>query len=198
VRALDPAGRRAACAARRLSALLLFALAASCGGDDPPAASAPPASVPADPGPTSGFFPSERVTVRFGDGAEVRAEVAVTAPQLARGLMYRERLGTDEGMLFLQQILDSDGFYMKNTLIPLSIAYMRRTANRTFQVLSILDMQPCPPETAKCPDYPPGTYYDAALEVNEGWFDRNGVKPGAVAEVEGPIPNPFDLATPTP
>jgi uncharacterized protein len=184
---------------RRALALLLVVLAASCGGGAkaPPAVTAAP--VPSDTSAGSGFFPSERVTVRFGGRAEaVRAEVAVTAAQLARGLMYRKALGEDEGMLFLQQILTSDGFYMKNTLIPLSIAYMRRTANRTYQVMAILDMEPCPAETVKCPTYPPGTYYDTALEMNKGWFERNDVRPGATAEVDGPIPNPFDIPSPTP
>ena len=183
---------------RAVALFAIVVLGTSCGGGSkaPPAVTA--ATVPSDTSAGSGFFPSERVTVRFGQGAEVRAEVAVTAPQLARGLMYREKLGTDDGMLFLQQILSSDGFYMKNTLIPLSIAYMRRAADRTYQVMAILDMEPCPAATVKCPTYPPGTYYDAALEVNKGWFERNGVEPGATAEVDGPIPNPFDSASPTP
>jgi uncharacterized membrane protein (UPF0127 family) len=183
---------------RRVALLLLCGYAASCAGARAPAANPSPALPSAVGSPAPVTFPSERVTVRFGEGAEVRAEVAVTAPQLARGLMYREKLGTDDGMLFLLQTLDADGFYMKNTLIPLSIAYMRRTANRTYQVLAILDMEPCPPATVKCPTYPPGTYYDATVEVNKGWFARNGVKPGAVADVTGPIPNPFDHPTPTP
>ncbi len=182
---------------RRAATLLLVLVAVACGGDTG-GVSATPALPTAVGSPVAVTFPSERVTVRFDDAAEVRAEVAVTAPQLARGLMFREELGTDDGMLFLLQILDADGFYMKNTLIPLSIAYMRRTADRTYQVVSILDMEPCPAETVKCPAYPPGVYYDATLEVNRGWFKRNSVEVGAVAQVDGPIPNPFDLASPTP
>jgi len=140
------------------------------------------------PGP----FPRERVTVSFGRGAEVRAEVAVTEAQAERGLMFRKHLGADDGMLFLFQNLGTGGFYMKNTLIPLSIAYMRRTANRTYRVVAVLDMDPCPKDTVQCPTYPPGQYYDATVEVNQGWFARRHVQVGRTAHVTGPIPNPFD------
>ena len=48
-----------------------------------------------------------------------------------------------------------------------------------------------------CPTYPPGTPYDAALEMNKGWFERHDVEPGATAESKG-RPNPVDLADAAP
>lgn len=176
---------------------LLVAVSCSAGTGEPSAPPVRTGEVAASADPASRFFPSERVQVRFDEGAEVRAEVAVTIAQLARGLMHREELGADDGMLFLFQKLHTDGFYMKNTLIPLSIAFMRRTTNRTYRVVAIRDMQPCPAETVTCPTYPSDAPYDAALEVNLGWFERNAVGVGATASVDGPIPNPFDQAFPT-
>jgi uncharacterized protein len=187
---------------RRAAVVLLALLAVfgpACSGDDAgPVSSGGDAGVqtsaaPHPPDVPEVRFPTDRVTVSFGEGAEVRAEVAVTPEQIARGLMYRKRLPADDGMLFLFQTTHADGFYMKNTLVPLSIAYMRRTATRTYQVVAILDMKPCPASKQDCPTYPPGAYYDATLEVNTGWFDRHDVSVGSAADVAGPIPNPFDL-----
>lgn len=174
--------------ARLTAVLLVLGVLVGCGNGDPTAAT--PSVRPEPTGTVT--FPDERVTVRFDETAVVRAEVAVTVAQLSRGLMFREELGSDEGMLFLLPGLRSDGFYMKDTLIPLSIAYMRRTSNRRYQVVAILDMEPCPAATAVCPDYPPGALYDAALEVNKGWFEREGVTADDTATIEGPIPSPFD------
>ena len=105
----------------------------------------------------------------------VRAEVASTTPQRAVGLMHRRSLGRDAGMLFLFAAPHRGGFWMKNTLIPLSIAYMTREGAR-FKVEAILDMEPCIADP--CQIYTPGVPWVGALEVNQGFFTEHGVKVG--------------------
>jgi hypothetical protein len=104
--------------------------------------------------------------------------------------MHRRQLDENAGMLFLFALPQGarNGFWMKNTLIPLQIAYMRWEDERTFKVVAVRDMAPC--LTDPCTVYSPGAGYNAALEVNEGWFDRHGVSKGSVGEAEGELPTP--------
>ena len=88
----------------------------------------------------------------------VKAEIADDTEERRTGLMNRKTLADDAGMLFVFQTMTNTGFWMKNTLIPLSIAYMRATSDDSYEVLAILDMEPC--KVAKCPLYPPGVTYD--------------------------------------
>ena len=156
--------------------LLVLALCAAC---------APGRTV--DPAPTGSAAPRneslDTVEVAF-DGASVDAEIADEHEERVLGLMHRTDLGDDAGMLFVFPAASSGGFWMKNTLIPLSIAYMDRTGERSFEIVAILDMEPCPAEQTECPTDPPGRAYDAALEVNEGWFTDNGVEVGAEATLD--------------
>lgn len=103
----------------------------------------------------------------------LEVEVADTPLRRARGLMFRKRLGEDEGMVFLFPAPTTDGFWMKNTLIPLSIAFFDQDGT----ILRVLDMEPC--RADPCPVYRPGVVYQGALEVNRGWFARRGLTPGA-------------------
>src|SRR5207247_805641 len=82
-------------------------------------------------GATAVTPPPGGVVVRFGSHA-VSAELAVTEPQRERGLMFRRHVGSGAGMLFLMAHSERTGFWMKNTLVPLSIAYMRREAPGRF------------------------------------------------------------------
>jgi len=86
--------------------------------------------------------------------------------------MFRKSLPEDQGLLFLFPQATGSPFWMKNTLIPLSIAF----ADQNGKILRILDMEPCPKDP--CPTYYPGVAYRQALEVNRGWFARHGVKEG--------------------
>lgn len=95
--------------------------------------------------------------------------VADTPELRQRGLSGVEDLPREAGMLFLFPDDTSTGFWMKDTLIPLSIAFL--AADGT--VLEVLDMEPC--EADPCPTYSPGVSYRAALEVNEGRFDDLGL-----------------------
>ncbi len=108
---------------------------------------------------------------------ELVVEVAETPEQQMRGLMYRTELAEDHGMVFLFPHATDTGFWMKNTRIPLSIAFF----DKTGRIVRILDMDPCtlPPEEAdRCPVYAPGMAYVGALEVNQGWFAARGIKEG--------------------
>ena len=126
----------------------------------------------------------EGPSVRFGD-RRVGVEIADDPDERRTGLMHRRSLATDRGMLFLFPAPAQTGFWMRNTLIPLSIAFLRRDGDRRFEVVAILDMEPCrEAAAADCPRYRAGRPYDAALEVNRGWFDDAGVGVGAEAIYE--------------
>jgi hypothetical protein len=92
-------------------------------------------------------------------------------------------------MLFVFAGAHRGGFWMKNTLIPLSIAYMTAGSPGEYRVASIMDMQPCTADP--CQSYNPQVAYDAALEVNEGWYARAGVEVGATVTVRGALPTPL-------
>lgn len=95
--------------------------------------------------------------------------VADTPELRQRGLTGVESLPQEAGMLFLFPEDTQSGFWMKDTLIPLSIAFLGADGT----VLAVLDMEPC--EADPCPTYSPGVSYRAALEVNQGRFDDLGL-----------------------
>ncbi len=156
---------------RPVLAAVLLAGALACGGSS---AQPRPLSAPARTAPPGG------VVLRFGTH-DLGAEVAATPQARARGLMFRESLGRDAGMIFLFPVASRGGFWMKNTLIPLSIAFMTRTAPGAYRVISVLDMQPC--RTQVCPSYSPRAPFDAAVEAPLGWYSRHRVGVGADVKV---------------
>lgn len=105
-------------------------------------------------------------------------EVADRAAERRKGLSGRSSLGERSGMLFLYGEETRGGFWMKDTLIPLSIAFL----DGAGRVLAILDMEPCGRDP--CPVYEPGLAYRAALEVARGTFARLGVDVGDTVRVE--------------
>ena len=106
-------------------------------------------------------------------GVGVHVEVARTEAQRARGLMGRERLGPDWGMLFVYDHEETLRFWMKNTKIPLSIAFL----DDGLVVRDIQDMAPfdLTPHVSQAP-------VRYALEMEQGWFARRNVVPGTVAK----------------
>ena len=106
--------------------------------------------------------------VTLGD-ARINVEVVKTEAERNVGLMFRSELGRDWGMLFVYDREEPLTFWMKNTRIPLSIAFI----DRTLAVRDIQDMQPMSEvrHTSKAP-----VVY--ALEANRGWFARHGVTVG--------------------
>jgi uncharacterized membrane protein (UPF0127 family) len=123
---------------------------------------------------------SPRAVIQTGDGeVTVHVEVADTESERARGLMGRTELAEDVGMVFVFPQDSTSAFWMKDTLIPLSIAFY----DNSGRILRILDMEPCRKDP--CPVYDPSAVYRGALEVDKGAFRRWGVKEGDTLRVIG-------------
>lgn len=99
----------------------------------------------------------------------IRAEVAVSDEERARGLMFREKLGENEGMVFRFASTRQVCMWMKNTLLPLSVAFIGEDG----RIINIEDMQPQTLDS-HCA-HKPARY---ALEMNKGWFRKRNIKPG--------------------
>ncbi len=100
----------------------------------------------------------------------IRAEVANTVASRAQGLMFRKSLGANQGMLFVFAEVERHCMWMRNTYVPLSVAFL----DEGGVILNVADMQP-QTEDSHCAAKP-ARY---ALEMNQGWFAAKGVKPGA-------------------
>lgn len=100
----------------------------------------------------------------------IQAEVARTPLQRSIGLMNRPTMGGNEGMLFVFEAAGQQCFWMKNTLLPLSIAFLADDGT----VVNIEDMQP---QTTDSHCSRREVRY--ALEMNQGWFARRGIKAGS-------------------
>jgi len=109
----------------------------------------------------------------------LKVELAVTEEQRERGLMFRKALGRDEGMVFVFDEPAYQSMWMKNTLIPLSVAFL----DGDGRILNILDMQPETLDTHTSAG--PARY---AIESNIGWFERNKVKAGDKVTGLPPLP----------
>ena len=101
----------------------------------------------------------------------IQAEVAATDAQRQQGLMFREKLAPNSGMVFLFDQPAQVCMWMKNTLLPLSVAFI----DERGKILNIEDMQP-QTTNSHCATGP-ATY---ALEMNKGWFAQKNIKPGTV------------------
>jgi uncharacterized membrane protein (UPF0127 family) len=109
-------------------------------------------------------------TIRLNAGIHViQAEVAQTPEQRATGLMHRKSMGASEGMLFAFEQAAAQCFWMKNTLLPLSIAFVEDDGT----VVNIENMQPQTLD-GHCSKKP----VRFALEMNQGWFTKRGIGPG--------------------
>ena len=102
---------------------------------------------------------------------EISVEVAKTPEERAHGLMGRKDLGRDEGMLFVFETEDYHGFWMKDTHVPLSIAFI----DKECRIVRITDMKPRTLESHIPPQ--PILY---ALEMKRGWFSIHDIKVGDV------------------
>lgn len=135
-----------------------------------------PLALPAGVHPVE--FGSGTVVIHSAAGRHaVQVEIARTGPQVQRGLMYRTTLPERGGMLFIYPKPHQGSFWMLNTLIPLSIAY----ADDHGVIFQITDMVPCGDiSAAECSrqSYPAQRPFRYALEVNRGYFSRQGVRPG--------------------
>jgi uncharacterized membrane protein (UPF0127 family) len=106
----------------------------------------------------------------------IEAQVAATNEQRMTGLMHRKEMPQHEGMLFVFEAPGQQCFWMKNTLLPLAIAFIADDGS----IVNIAEMQPQSLDS-HCSDKP----VRYVLEMNKGWFAKKGIKPGA--KLGGPI-----------
>jgi len=106
----------------------------------------------------------------------VMAEIANSPGQREQGLMYRKELKDGNGMIFVFERDEILSFWMKNTLVPLSIAYIAYDG----RILEIYDMQPG--DLSSIRSSRSARY---ALEVPQGWFNRVGIVPGDRLDIRG-------------
>ena len=161
------AGRRVLRTAPTLLAGLLIAPACNRGSDD-------------GRGDGTPILAFDTATVRIAsasDTALLRVEVAVSEEEKRLGLMERQQLATDRGMIFLYDETQpaSGVFWMFRTRIPLDSAYLDSTGT----IRAIRAMEPCTsPYAQGCPTYEAGVPFRAALEVNRGYFAQRGLGVG--------------------
>lgn len=143
---------------RLLTAVLAAALAAACGSEPAGPAGCDPA-------------PADVICV---DGNALTVEIADDREERSTGLMNRDSLPRDRGMLFVFPEPDTLGFFMKDTTIPLDLAYL----DADGVIFQIEAMEPLSEEVVESEG--PALY---ALEVNRGWFADHGVEVGDTARL---------------
>ena len=141
--------------ARPATVLIVALLVASCGEERPEAQ-------PQRTDPQSGL--PRGVLVIQTEAGELRldVEIAETTEAKTRGLMGRTELADHEGMVFLEEQPVQQSFWMKDTLIPLTLAVW----GPDERIAGIVEMEPCRKEP--CPVYDPGAQWVGAVEVNPG------------------------------
>lgn len=115
-------------------------------------------------------------------GQTVKAEVAVTDETRQKGLMFREKMAANSGMLFVFADIAYHAMWMRNTPLPLAVAFM----DQSGKIVSIHEMQPHTEISHMAAG--PVRY---ALEMNGGWFERNQVKAGDVILGLAKAPKPM-------
>ena len=115
-----------------------------------------------------------RVTLSAGMHL-INAQVASTPQERAIGLMFRKEMPVNEGMLFAFEQASEQCFWMKNTLLPLTAAFVADDGS----IVNLADMQPQSLES-HCSTRP----VRFVLEMNKGWFDKRGLKAGS--KLSGP------------
>ena len=159
-----------------IAAVWLSALLVACGEGAPaPGASAAPALTPSGPARPPSFL---SIRTQTGQAATLHVDIADDDAERAQGLMGVEELPADQGMAFVWDQPHEGSFWMKDTLIPLSIAFW----DPEGRVIAMLDMEPCTSEP--CPTYSPGEPFIGAVEANLGWFAEHGVSVGDHVELE--------------
>jgi uncharacterized membrane protein (UPF0127 family) len=150
---------------RLLAVIALFAVVAGCGSSQPP-----PATV----------LPSTQIAIEQGaQSQQLTVEVAANEAQRETGLMWRQSMPNDTGMLFIFPEQTQTGFWMKNTYIPLDIAYISAEG----EVLGVVHGKPLDTTTLAAPGP-----YRYALEMNSGWFAGHGLGKGATVRFLKKLP----------
>ena len=117
-----------------------------------------------------------RGTITFNGGASLDVRIADDDEERERGLMGVTSLDTDEGMVFEFAEPTDSPFWMKDMLIPLSIAFI----DEDDRIVTVLEMEPCAEEP--CPTYSASGQYVLTVEANTGWFDKHGIDEGDLLE----------------
>ena len=149
---------------------LLAFLIVGCGGETGDTSSQPANTTP------DSDLPTVIIESSAGDKVELRVEIADDDAERARGLMGRTALAQDRGMLFVFDEEQTLSFWMKNTLIPLSIAFM----DSEGRIVDIQDMKPLDDDPPHYVSAEPARY---ALEVNQGFFEERVVEVGDRADL---------------
>jgi uncharacterized protein len=162
---------------RHATAIAVGGALVACSGGAPatdatPTVAASPAATVPPLHPSVDDYPDTTLVIEVDEPIELPVRVARTQAQKSHGLMEVEHLPEGTGMWFPYDEDRTGGFWMKNTLVPLSIAYI----DAEDRIVDIQDMDPC--EADPCPSYLPAAPYRSALEVPQGWFDDNGVTTG--------------------
>jgi uncharacterized membrane protein (UPF0127 family) len=134
-----------------------------------------PASLPTSVATAAAASPV-LLPARFGEVA-LLVELARSDQEQQKGLMFRKTMPADQGMLFVFEKEQRLGFWMKNTYLPLSIAFL----NSEFEIVDIQDMMPLDENTHV--SLSPALY---ALEMNQGWFRQHKIEVGAKLEIRLP------------
>ena len=192
-------------------ALALMALGAACSG-----ASESSAKSSAEHNDVASTLPAITLTTAAGQTVALAVEVADDDFERPCGLMYRTELPENQGMIFIFPEDQGGPFWMRNTLIPLSIAYVAADG----RIVDILDMQhvpgpgftpyelpngavvavpdgQAPPPGAMAKTYPPRALYRYAIEVNWGWYARHGIAVGDRVDISAAVAA-ADAAAPPP
>lgn len=144
-----------------ISGLVGLTLLTACGGSD--AKNTPPKTV------------DDRFTIKLGD-RPVQLQIAALPAELQKGLMFRKTMGEDEGMLFVFTTPQPQGFYMRNTTLPLDMGYF----DAGGELKEIYPMYPLDERTVKSRS----RHIQFCLEMNQGWFKRHDVQPGAKLDLK--------------
>jgi uncharacterized membrane protein (UPF0127 family) len=144
------------------SLLSLALLLTACGGSD----------AAKDAGPKSA---DDRFAIKMGDRT-VQMKIAALPAELQKGLMFVKTMGEDEGMLFVFTRPQPQGFWMRNTTLPLDIGYLDASGElKEIYPLYPLDERPVSSR---------GRDIQYCLEMNQGWFKRHDIKPGAKLDLK--------------
>ena len=118
-----------------------------------------------------------RVVTAEGE-VTLRVEIADTSEERAAGLSGRASVPADAGMAFLWDEPVEAEFWMKDTLIPLQIAFW----DEGGRIVALIEMEPCPADP--CPTNGPETPFVGAVEANTGWLTEGGVAVGDPVELD--------------
>lgn len=148
-----------------LAAVLLGTVLAACGSSGTrPVATSAPASSSAPVRPEG--FSSAEIVIRRADGTVCRlcTYLARTSAEWQRGLMYATDLDGRDGMLFQFPSANTDQFWMRDTVMPLTAVWFAPDGS----FIDAIDMAPCPADAANCPLYGPGKLATNVLELPQG------------------------------